>query len=120
MIFKSHEEIVSEYHIQNIINNIKNGNINISTNESINNSIKDNCSRVDLVSKKTSLNRDKGSLFIESAVVIYSGITGKENKAILIIDVKLSDLKINNVEIYDYESNKTKYETIVLSRNQFF
>ncbi|TOK97870.1 hypothetical protein CGI09_25580, partial [Vibrio parahaemolyticus] len=26
----------------------------------------------------------------------------------------------NYVEVYEYESNKTKYETIILSRNKFF
>ncbi|OUJ54366.1 hypothetical protein BTO03_23005, partial [Vibrio parahaemolyticus] len=24
------------------------------------------------------------------------------------------------VEVYEYESNKTKYETIILARNKFF
>ncbi|TOM76880.1 hypothetical protein CGH70_24170, partial [Vibrio parahaemolyticus] len=26
----------------------------------------------------------------------------------------------NYVEVYEYESNKTKYETIILARNKFF
>ncbi|TOO38987.1 hypothetical protein CGH36_23955, partial [Vibrio parahaemolyticus] len=42
------------------------------------------------------------------------------NKIILVIDVALSNLSTNYVEVYEYESNKTKYETIILARNKFF
>ncbi|TOK65423.1 hypothetical protein CGI13_23875, partial [Vibrio parahaemolyticus] len=31
-----------------------------------------------------------------------------------------SNLSANYVEVYEYESNKTKYETIILARNKFF
>ncbi|OOX43910.1 hypothetical protein BJL76_13120 [Vibrio parahaemolyticus] len=42
------------------------------------------------------------------------------NKIILVIDVALSNLSTNYVEVYEYESNKAKYETIILARNKFF
>ncbi|MQF32645.1 hypothetical protein FDE11_19085, partial [Vibrio parahaemolyticus] len=44
MIFKSYEEVVSEYHLEEIVNNIKNGIINISGNDDIKSLVNDgNC-----------------------------------------------------------------------------
>ncbi|EKA4469256.1 hypothetical protein OLI36_002769 [Vibrio parahaemolyticus] len=61
-------------------------------------------------------------MLIEAACVIHNEITVPKNinKIILVIDVALSHLSTNYVEVYEYESNKTKYETIILTRNKFF
>ncbi|ELB2135651.1 hypothetical protein QNS41_002713 [Vibrio parahaemolyticus] len=122
MIFKSYEEVVSEYHLDQIVNNIKNGIINVSGRDDIKSLVNDRNCKVDIISKITSLNKSKGSMLIEAACVIHSEITVPKNinKIILVIDVALSNLSTNYVEVYEYESNKTKYETITLSRNKFF
>ncbi|ENJ1739461.1 hypothetical protein AB0536_000753 [Vibrio parahaemolyticus] len=122
MIFKSYEEVVSEYHLVQIVNNIKNGIINVSGRDDIKSLVNDRNCKVDIISKITSLNKSKGSMLIEAACVIHSEITVPKNinKIILVIDVALSNLSTNYVEVYEYESNKTKYEIIILSRNKFF
>ncbi|ENY6469836.1 hypothetical protein P3521_20905 [Vibrio parahaemolyticus] len=122
MIFKSYEEVVSEYHLDQIVNNIKNGIINVSGRDDIKSLVNDRNCKVDIISKITSLNKSKDSMLIEAACVIHSEITVPKNinKIILVIDVALSNLSTNYVEVYEYESNKTKYETIILSRNKFF
>ncbi|TOA27828.1 hypothetical protein CGK29_23745, partial [Vibrio parahaemolyticus] len=113
MIFKSYEEVVSEYHLEQIVNNIKNGIINVSGSDDIKSLVNDRNCKVDIISKITSLNKSKGSMLIEAACVIHSEITVPKNinKIILVIDVALSNLSTNYVEVYEYESNKTKYET---------
>ncbi|WP_257967617.1 hypothetical protein [Vibrio parahaemolyticus] len=118
MIFKSYEEVVSEYHLEQIVNNIKNGIINVSGSDNIKSLVNDRNCKVDIISKITSL----GSMLIEAACVIHNEITVPKNinKIILVIDVALSNLSTNYVEVYEYESNKTKYETIILARNKFF
>ncbi len=122
MIFKSYEEVVSEYHLEQIVNNIKNGIINVSGSDDIKSLVNDRNCKVDIISKITSLNKSKGSMLIEAACVIHNEITVPKNinKIILVIDVALSNLSTNYVEVYEYESNKTKYETIILARNEFF
>ncbi|AGQ97370.1 hypothetical protein P7M77_10825 [Vibrio parahaemolyticus] len=122
MIFKSYEEVVSEYHLDQIVNNIKNGIINVSGSDDIKSLVNDRNCKVDIISKITSLNKSKDSMLIEAACVIHSEITVPKNinKIILVIDVALSNLSTNYVEVYEYESNKKKYETIILSRNKFF
>ncbi|HCG8446781.1 TPA: hypothetical protein NJ582_000444 [Vibrio parahaemolyticus] len=122
MIFKSYEEVVSEYHLEQIVNNIKNGIINVSGSDDIKSLVNDRNCKVDIISKITSLNKSKGSMLIESACVIHNEITVPKNinKIILVIDVALSHLSTNYVEVYEYESNKTKYETIILARNKLF
>ncbi|EJG0878546.1 hypothetical protein AB0559_000722 [Vibrio parahaemolyticus] len=122
MIFKSYEEVVSEYHLEQIVNNIKNGIINVSGSDDIKSLVNDRNCKVDIISKTTSLNKSKGSMLIEAACVIHNEITVPKNinKIILVIDVALSNLSTNYVEVYEYESNKTKYETIILARNKFF
>ncbi|ENM1123727.1 hypothetical protein AB6R54_001535 [Vibrio parahaemolyticus] len=122
MIFKSYEEVVSEYHLEQIVNNIKNRIINMSGSDDIKSLVNDRNCKVDIISKITSLNKNKGSMLIEAACVIHSEITVPKNinKIILVIDVALSNLSTNYVEVYEYESNKTKYETIILARNKFF
>ncbi len=122
MIFKSYEEVVSEYHLEQIVNNIKNGVINMSGSDDIKYLVNDRNCKVYIISKITSLNKSKGSMLIEAACVIHSEITVPKNinKIILVIDVALSNLSTNYVEVYEYESNKTKYETIILARNKFF
>ncbi|TOQ63953.1 hypothetical protein CGG90_24145, partial [Vibrio parahaemolyticus] len=113
MIFKSYEEVVSEYHLEQIVNNIKNGMINVSGSDDIKSLVNDRNCKVDIISKITSLNKSKGSMLIEAACVIHNEITVPKNinKIILVIDVALSNLSTNYVEVYEYESNKTKYET---------
>ncbi|HIF5636297.1 TPA: hypothetical protein ACX3DH_004009 [Vibrio parahaemolyticus] len=122
MIFKSYEEVVSEYHLEQIVNNIKNGIINVSGSDDIKSLVNDRNCKVDIISKITSLNKSKGSMLIEAACVIHNEITVPKNinKIILVIDVALSNLSTNYVEVYEYEINKTKYETIILARNKFF
>ncbi|MQC52076.1 hypothetical protein FDE71_18145 [Vibrio parahaemolyticus] len=122
MIFKSYEEVVSEYHLEQIVNNIKNGIINVSGSDDIKSLVNDRNCKVDIISKITSLNKSKGSMLIEAACVIHNEITVPKNinKIILVIDVALSNLSTNYVEVYEYESNKPKYETIILARNKFF
>ncbi|HCE2339442.1 TPA: hypothetical protein NGT77_000471 [Vibrio parahaemolyticus] len=122
MIFKSYEEVVSEYHLEQIVNNIKNGIINVSGSDDIKSLVNDRNCKVDIISKITSLNKSKGSMLIEAACVIHNEITVPKNinKIILVIDVALSNLSTNYVEVYEYESNKKKYETIILARNKFF
>ncbi len=122
MIFKSYEEVVSEYHLEQIVNNIKNGIINVSGSDDIKSLVNDRNCKVDIISKITSLNKSKGSMLIEAASVIHNEITVPKNinKIILVIDVALSNLSTNYVEVYEYESNKTKYETIILARKKFF
>ncbi|TOJ78621.1 hypothetical protein CGI33_04475 [Vibrio parahaemolyticus] len=122
MIFKSYEEVVSEYHLEQIVNNIKNGIINVSGSDDIKSLVNDRNCKVDIISKITSLNKSKGSMLIEAACVIHNEITVPKNinKIILVIDVALSNLSTNYVEVYEYESNKTKYETIILARNKLF
>ncbi|EIZ1336594.1 hypothetical protein MOS06_000640 [Vibrio parahaemolyticus] len=122
MIFKSYEEVVSEYHLEKIVNNIKNGIINVSGSDDIKSLVNDRNCKVDIISKITSLNKSKGGMLIEAACVIHNEITVPKNinKIILIIDIELSNLSTNYVEFYEYESNKTKYETIILARNKFF
>ncbi|TNZ66368.1 hypothetical protein CGK43_24045 [Vibrio parahaemolyticus] len=122
MIFKSYEEVVSEYHLEQIVNNIKNGIINVSGSDDIKSLVNDRNCKVDIISKITSLNKSKGSMLIEAACVIHNEITVPKNinKIILVIDVALSQLSTNYVEVYEYESNKTKYETIILARNKLF
>ncbi|HCE2590790.1 hypothetical protein HYO43_00845 [Vibrio parahaemolyticus] len=122
MIFKSYEEVVSEYHLDQIVNNIKNGIINVSGRDDIKSLVNDRNCKVDIISKITSLNKSKGSMLIEAACVIHNEITVPKNinKIILVIDVALSNLSTNYVEVYEYEINKTKYETIILARNKFF
>ncbi|HCH3141820.1 TPA: hypothetical protein NKT67_004269 [Vibrio parahaemolyticus] len=122
MIFKSYEEVVSEYHLEQIVNNIKNGIINVSGSDDIKSLVNDRNCKVDIISKITSLNKSKGSMLIEAACVIHNEITVPKNinKIILVIDVALSNLSTNYVEVYEYENNKTKYETIILARNKFF
>ncbi|WP_455294906.1 hypothetical protein [Vibrio parahaemolyticus] len=122
MIFKSYEEVVSEYHLEQIVNNIKNVIINVSGSDDIKSLVNDRNCKVDIISKITSLNKSKGSMLIEAACVIHSEITVPKNinKIILVIDVALSNLSTNYVEVYEYESNKTKYEKIILARNKFF
>ncbi|EJR0958900.1 TPA: hypothetical protein NJ348_001322 [Vibrio parahaemolyticus] len=122
MIFKSYEEVVSEYHLEQIVNNIKNGIINVSGSEDIKSLVNDRNCKVDIISKITSLNKSKGSMLIEAACVIHNEITVPKNinKIILVIDVALSNLSTNYVEVCEYESNKTKYEKIILARNKFF
>ncbi|HBC3974833.1 TPA: hypothetical protein KD887_000481 [Vibrio parahaemolyticus] len=122
MIFKSYEEVVSEYHLEQIVNNIKNGIINVSGSDDIKSLVNDRNCKVDIISKITSLNKSKGSMLIEAACVIHNEITVPKNinKIILVIDVALSHLSTNYVEVYKYESNKTKYETIILARNKLF
>ncbi|EJC6794361.1 hypothetical protein RGL59_000848 [Vibrio parahaemolyticus] len=122
MIFKSYEEVVSEYHLEQIVNNIKNGIINVSGSDDIKSLVNDRNCKVDIISKITSLNKSKGSMLIEAACVIHNEITVPKNinKIILVIDVALSHLSTNYVEVYEYESNKTKYETIILARNKLF
>ncbi|EGR1580836.1 hypothetical protein LNR29_000465 [Vibrio parahaemolyticus] len=122
MIFKSYEEVVSEYHLEKIVNNIKNGIINVSGSDDIKSLVNDRNCKVDIISKITSLNKSKGSMLIEAACVIHNEITVPKNinKIILVIDVALSHLSTNYVEVYEYESNKTKYETIILARNKLF
>ncbi|ENQ8747026.1 TPA: hypothetical protein NKX25_000415 [Vibrio parahaemolyticus] len=122
MIFKSYEEVVSEYHLEQIVNNIKNGIINVSGSDDIKSLVNDRNCKVDIISKITSLNKSKGSMLIEAACVIHNEITVPKNinKIILVIDVALSNLSTNYVEVYEYESNKTKYETIILARIKFF
>ncbi|EJC6861193.1 hypothetical protein MYD45_000440 [Vibrio parahaemolyticus] len=122
MIFKSYEEVVSEYHLDQIVNNIKNGIINVSGRDDIKSLVNDRNCKVDIISKITSLNKSKGSMLIEAACVIHNEITVPKNinKIILVIDLALSHLSTNYVEVYEYESNKTKYETIILARNNFF
>ncbi|MBE3876358.1 hypothetical protein HJ161_02330 [Vibrio parahaemolyticus] len=122
MIFKSYEEVVSEYHLEQIVNNIKNGIINVSGSDDIKSLVNDRNCKVDIISKITSLNKSKGSMLIEAACVIHNEITVPKNinKIILVIDVALSNLSTNYVEVYEYESNKTKYETIILARKKFF
>ncbi|TOG25270.1 hypothetical protein CGJ06_03955, partial [Vibrio parahaemolyticus] len=117
MIFKSYEEVVSEYHLEQIVNNIKNGIINVSGSDDIKSLVNDRNCKVDIISKITSLNKSKGSMLIEAACVIHNEITVPKNinKIILVIDVALSNLSTNYVEVYEYESNKTKYETIILA-----
>ncbi|MCR9824305.1 hypothetical protein [Vibrio parahaemolyticus] len=120
MIFKSYEEVVSEYHLEQIVNNIKNGIINMSGSDDIKSLVNDRNCKVYIISKITSLNKSKCSMLIEAACVIHSEITVPKNinKIILVIDVALSNLSTNYVEVY--ESNKTKYETIIFARNKFF
>ncbi|MCR9667752.1 hypothetical protein [Vibrio parahaemolyticus] len=137
MIFKSYEEVVSEYHLEQIVNNIKNGIINMSGSDDIKSLVNDRNCKVYIISKITSLNKSKCSMLIEAACVIHSEITVPKNinKIILVIDVALSErypavifeisssnkvenLSTNYVEVY--ESNKTKYETIIFARNKFF
>ncbi|HCE1773878.1 TPA: hypothetical protein NGS17_000444 [Vibrio parahaemolyticus] len=115
MIFKSYEEVVSEYHLEQIVNNIKNGIINVLGSDDIKSLVNDRNCKVDIISKITSLNKSKGSMLIEAACVIHNEITVPKNinKIILVIDVALSNLSTNYVEVYEYESNKTKYETII-------
>ncbi|EJO4008274.1 hypothetical protein NRI89_003499, partial [Vibrio parahaemolyticus] len=110
MIFKSYEEVVSEYHLEQIVNNIKNGIINVSGSDDIKSLVNDRNCKVDIISKITSLNKSKGSMLIEAACVIHNEITVPKNinKIILVIDVALSNLSTNYVEVYEYESNKTK------------
>ncbi|HCH5094509.1 TPA: hypothetical protein NKY13_003042 [Vibrio parahaemolyticus] len=110
MIFKSYEEVVSEYHLDQIVNNIKNGIINFSGRDDIKSLVNDRNCKVDIISKITSLNKSKGSMLIEAVCVIHSEITVPKNinKIILVIDVALSNLSTNYVEVYEYESNKTK------------
>ncbi|MCV5991918.1 hypothetical protein OFO94_38230, partial [Escherichia coli] len=72
MIFKSYEEVVSEYHFEQIVNNIKNGIINVSGNEDIKSLVNDRNCKVDIISKITSLNKSKGSVLIEAACVIHN------------------------------------------------
>ncbi|ELA9369200.1 hypothetical protein QUO16_000414 [Vibrio parahaemolyticus] len=122
MIFKSYEEVVSEYHLDQIVNNIKNGIINVSGRDDIKSLVNDRNCKIDIISKITSLNKSKGSMLIEAACVIHNEITVPKNinKIILVIDVALSNLSTNYVEVYEYESNKTKYETIILARNKVF
>ncbi|EOW3974438.1 hypothetical protein [Vibrio parahaemolyticus] len=122
MIFKSYEEVVSEYHLEKIVNNIKNGIINVSGSDDIKSLVNDRNCKVDIISKITSLNKSKGGMLIEAACVIHNEITVPKNinKIILIIDIALSNLSTNYVEFYEYESNKTKYEKIILARNKFF
>ncbi|EHR6779123.1 TPA: hypothetical protein NJ615_000637 [Vibrio parahaemolyticus] len=117
MIFKSYEEVVSEYHLEQIVNNIKNGIINVLGSDDIKSLVNDRNCKVDIISKITSLNKSKGSMLIEAACVIHNEITVPKNinKIILVIDVSLSNLSTNYVEVYEYESNKTKYETIILA-----
>ncbi|EGR1393319.1 hypothetical protein D9A29_20175, partial [Vibrio parahaemolyticus] len=94
MIFKSYEEVVSEYHLDQIVNNIKNGIINFSGRDDIKSLVNDRNCKVDIISKITSLNKGKGSMLIEAACVIHSEITVPKNinKIILVIDVALSNL----------------------------
>ncbi|HCM1314084.1 hypothetical protein F0578_06485 [Vibrio parahaemolyticus] len=122
MIFKSYEEVVSEYHLEQIVNNIKNGIINVSGSDDIKSLVNDRNCKVDIISKITSLNKSKGGMLIEAACVIHNEITVPKNinKIILVIDVALSHLSTNYFEVYEYESNKTKYETIILARNKLF
>ncbi|TOH88444.1 hypothetical protein CGI71_16575, partial [Vibrio parahaemolyticus] len=110
MIFKSYEEVVSEYHLEQIVNNIKNGIINVLGSDDIKSLVNDRNCKVDIISKITSLNKSKGSMLIEAACVIHNEITVPKNinKIILVIDVSLSNLSANYVEVYEYESNKTK------------
>ncbi|TNZ20653.1 hypothetical protein CGK52_22970, partial [Vibrio parahaemolyticus] len=107
MIFKSYEEVVSEYHLEQIVNNIKNGIINVSGSDDIKSLVNDRNCKVDIISKITSLNKSKGSMLIEAACVIHNEITVPKNinKIILVIDVALSNLSTNYVEVYEYESN---------------
>ncbi|EGV2731080.1 hypothetical protein FWP52_16860, partial [Vibrio parahaemolyticus] len=106
MIFKSYEEVVSEYHLDQIVNNIKNGIINVSGSDDIKSLVNDRNCKVDIISKITSLNKSKDSMLIEAACVIHSEITVPKNinKIILVIDVALSNLSTNYVEVYEYES----------------
>ncbi|MCF9158348.1 hypothetical protein J7919_24880, partial [Vibrio parahaemolyticus] len=106
MIFKSYEEVVSEYHLEQIVNNIKNGIINVSGSDDIKSLVNDRNCKVDIISKITSLNKSKGSMLIEAACVIHNEITVPKNinKIILVIDVALSNLSTNYVEVYEYES----------------
>lgn len=75
MIFKSYEEVVSEYHLGQIVNNIKNGIINVSSSDDIKFLANDRNCKVDIISKMTSLNKSKGSMLIEAVCVIHSEIT---------------------------------------------
>ncbi|KGT33378.1 hypothetical protein HC02_30245, partial [Vibrio parahaemolyticus] len=102
MIFKSYEEVVSEYHLEQIVNNIKNGTINVSGSDDIKSLVNDKSCKVDIISKITSLNKSKGSMLIEAACVIHNEITVPKNinKIILVIDVALSNLSTNYVEVY--------------------
>lgn len=97
MIFKSYEEVVSEYHLEQIVNNIKNGIINVSGSDDIKSLVNDRNCKVDIISKITSLNKSKGSMLIEAACVIHNEITVPKNinKIILVIDVALSNLSTN-------------------------
>ncbi|EGR3480665.1 hypothetical protein DC845_18210, partial [Vibrio parahaemolyticus] len=92
MIFKSYEEVVSEYHLDQIVNNIKNGIINVSGRDDIKSLVNDRNCKVNIISKITSLNKSKDSMLIEAACVIHSEITVPKNinKIILVIDVALS------------------------------
>ncbi|EGR2714532.1 hypothetical protein DUG80_21900, partial [Vibrio parahaemolyticus] len=89
MIFKSYEEVVSEYHLEQIVNNIKNGIINVSGSDDIKSLVNDRNYKVDIISKITSLNKSKGSMLIEAACVIHNEIAVPKNinKIILVIDV---------------------------------
>lgn len=51
MIFKSYEEVVSEYHLEQIVNNIKNGIINVSGSDDIKYLVNDRNCKVDIISK---------------------------------------------------------------------
>ncbi|OOX43909.1 hypothetical protein BJL76_13115 [Vibrio parahaemolyticus] len=59
MIFKSYEEVVSEYHLEQIINNIKNRIINMSGSDDIKSLVNDRNCKVDIISKITSLKKVK-------------------------------------------------------------
>lgn len=51
MIFKSYEEVVSEYHLEQIVNNIKNGIINVSGSDDIKSLVNDRNCRLTLYQK---------------------------------------------------------------------
>lgn len=100
MIFKSYEEVVSEYHLEQIVNNIKNRIINMSGSDDIKFLVNDRNCKVDIISKITSLNKSKGSMLIEAACVIHNEITVPKNINKIMPEISFSKLVVQTINFY--------------------